>query len=126
MGMWKKLGCVNLTGIKAQLHLNTLSETGANEGDRTPEQNPQFRSYPIGSKGKASTTVGLNSIRFSFLGTVSPMLLQIQPLIFDLNVVGKTLTKAKWVGRATAEEKWHNLADLDIDLSGPTEYILRA
>jgi len=123
--MWKKLGCVNLTGNKAQLHLNTLLETGANEGDQTPEENPQFRSYPIGSKGKASTTVGSNSTRF-IRGAVSSLLLQIQPLTFDLNVLGKTLTKAKWVGRATAEEKWHSLADLDFDLSGPTEYILRA
>jgi len=52
--------------------------------------------------------------------------LQIQPLIFDLNVLGKSLNKSKWVGRTTAEEKRHSLDDLDFELDEPTEYILRA
>jgi hypothetical protein len=64
--MWKKLGSVNLTGSKAQLHLNTLSETGADKNNYSPEEGPRFRPYQVGSKGKAHTTVGLDPTQSSF------------------------------------------------------------
>jgi hypothetical protein len=72
--MWKKIGCVELTGSRAQLRWNHLKHGEKVDEDSIPsEENPRFHSYIVGSDRTGQTVVSL-SIRTPLLCVLSPNL----------------------------------------------------